>query len=72
MRNGWTVYNHDEHLLIIIIKNEPAIQGWERVRTFYQSNDRNHTLTKILRVKNYKQLHARTKKSCVKFTRNCG
>ena len=30
-------------IIIIIIKNESEVQGWERVRTLYQSEDRNPT-----------------------------
>ena len=26
-------------MIIIIIKNESTVQGWERVRTLYQSED---------------------------------
>ena len=30
-------------IIIIIIKIESAVQGWERVRTLYQSEDNNPT-----------------------------
>ena len=38
-------------VIIIIVKNESEVQGWERVRTLYQSKDPNPTQPKRGRTK---------------------
>ena len=45
----------EDYIIIIIIILESAVQGWERVRTFYQSKDPNPTQPTHGRKKKIKQ-----------------